>query len=209
MIPLGCAHSLIQEVFLSIFSGFVINLFIIGTSSGEYLMKMKQQEQEQIFNEWLGQYKGLFFKIVRAYAFNKDDQDDLFQEIILQVWRSIPSFKGASAVSTWLYRISLNTAMKWTTKQHKHKEGRQSLEPARHILTPKDQLMDERLVWLYEEIARFNELDRSLALLLLEGFSYKEMAQMIGIAESNVGVRIHRIKKQLITKSKKYDNYAV
>jgi len=69
--------------------------------------------------------------------------------------------------------------------------------------------VDERLTWLYEEIHQLNEIDRSLTLLLLDGFSYKEMAAITGITESNVGVKINRIKKQLINKSKKYDYHGI
>lgn len=130
------------------------------------------------------------------------DQDDLFQEIIIQVWHSIPSFRHESSVTTWLYRISLNTAIKWTTKEGKRNQT-QPLEDVHHLLHESISSIDERLVWLYEEIYKLDEIDRSLAVLLLEGFSYKEIANLIGITESNVGVKITRIKKQLITKSKK------
>lgn len=163
---------------------------------------MKESEQQHIFNIWLKQHKALLFKIVRAYAFNSEDQDDLFQEISLQVWRSIPGFKQESAVTTWLYRISLNTAIKWSTKERKH-EGHQSLELVEHVLLA-DNPIDERLAWLYDEIATLDEIDRSLTLLLLDGFSYKEMANLLGISESNIGVKIHRIKKHLSVQSEKY-----
>ena len=75
---------------------------------------MNEGEQQQIFNTWLGQYKALLFKVVRAYAFTEFDRDDLFQEITIQVWHSIPKFRRESAVSTWLYRVSLNTAIRWS-----------------------------------------------------------------------------------------------
>ena len=160
---------------------------------------MKESEQQHIFNNWLSQHKALLFKVVRAYAFNSDDQDDLFQEISLQVWRSIPKFRQESAVTTWLYRISLNTAIKWSTKERKH-DAHQSLDQVQHILI-EDNPMDERLAWLYDEIATLDEIDRSLTLLLLEGFSYKKMATLLGISESNIGVKIHRIKKHLAIQS--------
>ncbi|MEO1051937.1 MAG: RNA polymerase sigma factor [Bacteroidota bacterium] len=170
---------------------------------------MKESTQQQIFETWLHKHKALLFKVVRAYAFNAEDQDDLFQEITLQVWRSVPNFRGDSAVTTWLYRISLNTAIKWSSKEKRHKEGRQSIEHMTHILKESPKPIDERLAWLYEEIASFSEIDRSLTLLLLDGFSYRDMSQMLGITESNVGVKINRIKKHLITKSKKYDYHGV
>lgn len=160
-----------------------------------------EKEQNDIFETWLLQHRGLLFKIVRAYAFNVLDRDDLFQEIVIQVWRSVLSFRQESSVTTWLYRIALNTAIKWTSKERKL-GATESLDNVQHVLLEDSQPLDERLAWLYEEIHQLNEIDRSIALLLLEGFSYKEMAAILGITESNVGVKINRIKKQLITKSK-------
>ena len=169
---------------------------------------MTEKEQKQIFEEWLNQHKALIFKIVRAYAFTVMDQDDLFQEIIIQVWHSVTKFRGEASVITWLYRISLNTAIKWTKKERKHYQS-EALEGVQHILQESRIQTDERLVWLYEEIYKLDEIDRSITLLLLDGFSYKEMASILGITESNVGVKINRIKQQLITKSKKYDHYGI
>jgi RNA polymerase sigma-70 factor (ECF subfamily) len=162
-----------------------------------------EQEQQHVFENWLSEHKAMLFKIVRAYAFTVTDRDDLFQEITIQVWHSIPTFRQESSVTTWLYRISLNTAIKWTRKERKHYEAKDPLDTVQHILQENKILADDRLVWLYEEISRLDKIDRSIALLLLEGFSYKEMAAIIGITESNIGVKINRIKKQLISASKK------
>lgn len=169
---------------------------------------MTENEQKQIFEGWLNQHKALIFKIVRAYAFTVMDQDDLFQEIIIQTWHSIPAFRNESSVTTWLYRISFNTAIKWTKKERKHYQS-ETIDGVKHILEESRIRTDERLTWLYEEIYKLDEIDRSVTLLLLDGFSYKEMASILGITESNVGVKINRIKKQLITKSKKYDHYGI
>lgn len=160
-----------------------------------------EKEHNDIFETWLLQHRGLLFKIVRAYAFNALDRDDLFQEIVIQVWRSVLSFRQESSVTTWLYRIALNTAIKWTSKERKL-GSTESLDNVQYVLLEDSQPLDERLSWLYEEIHQLDEIDRSIALLLLEGYSYKEMAAILGITESNVGVKINRIKKQLITKSK-------
>ena len=169
---------------------------------------MTEKEQKQIFEEWLNQHKALIFKIVRVYGFTVIDQDDLFQEIIIQVWHSIPAFRKESSVTTWLYRVSLNTAIKWTKKERKHYQS-EAIDGAKHILEESRIQTDERLTWLYEEIYKLDEIDRSITLLLLDGFSYKEMASILGITESNVGVKINRIKKQLISKSKKYDHHGI
>lgn len=163
---------------------------------------MTEAEREHIFGNWLGQYKALIFKVVRAYASTAVDQEDLFQEITLQLWRSIPSFRHESSSTTWIYRIALNTGIKWVRKERKHSHA-ETLESVEHILQENKLPVDERLAWLYEEIHQLNEIDRSLALLLLDDFSYKEMAAILGITESNVGVKINRIKKHLISKSKK------
>ena len=166
---------------------------------------MKESDQRKIFNEWLDGYRALLFKVIRAYAFTDEDQNDLFQEICIQMFRSIPNFKGASAVSTWLYRIALNTAIKWSTKEKKHVDGHHEVDKMAHVLVAKEEHYDERVAWLYEQIKQLNQIDRSLTLLMLDGYSYKEMSDMMGISESNIGVKIHRIKKQLVTNSKQYE----
>jgi RNA polymerase sigma-70 factor (ECF subfamily) len=163
-----------------------------------------KNEQKQIFESWLNQYKALVFKVVRAYAISSMDQNDLFQEIMIQLWHSIPAFRQKSSVSTWIYRIALNTAIKWVRKEQKHHQA-EMIENVEFVLMESVIKVDERLTWLYEEIQRLDEIDRSLVLLLLDGFSYKEMAGILGITESNVGVKINRIKKQLIINAKQYE----
>ena len=170
---------------------------------------MNEQEQKSILEQWLQTHRGLLFNVVRAYAHTHEDRDDLFQDIVLQVWRSIPNFRGDAAVSTWLYRIALNIAMKWNGRQRRHHDAHTSLQDIEGILKASDEAPDERLLWLYREIAKLHELDRSLCLLMLDGFSYKEMAGIVGISESNVGVRINRIKQKLIKRSENYDYHGI
>ena len=169
---------------------------------------MRETEQQHILETWLGEHKALIFKVVRAYAFTTADRDDLFQEITIQVWHSIPNFRQESSATTWLYRISLNTAIKWTRKERKHPQPG-ALDNIEQVLQESRIPMDERLAWLYEEIYKLDEIDRSVTLLMLDNFSYKEMADILGISESNVGVKINRIKKQLISKSKKYNHHGI
>lgn len=163
---------------------------------------MNKDEQKRIFDDWLKNHKGLFFKVVRAYAKDPDDQDDLFQEISIQVWHSIPKFKGESVAATWIYRVALYSAIAWSRRQKKHKNGKRPIDEVEHALIETAKFEDSRLEWLYDQIAKLNEVDRSLTLLLLDGYSYKEMSAIIGISESNVGVKINRIKKRLINESK-------
>lgn len=166
---------------------------------------MTEAQQLKTFNDWLHQHMAMLFKIVHAYAFSEPDRDDLFQEIAIQLWRSVPNFREESAVTTWLYRIALNTAIKWNRDEQKHHEGRQSFEQSEHLLQQYNKQVDPRLEWLYKEIRKLGKIDRSLCLLMLEGSSYTEMSNILGITESNVGVKIHRIKKHLIEKSEEYD----
>jgi RNA polymerase sigma-70 factor, ECF subfamily len=163
---------------------------------------MGKDEQQQVFDGWLSNHQGLFFKVVRAYAFTPHDQEDLFQEIATQVWRSIPGFRGDAAVTTWIYRVALNAAIAWTQKERRHRAGKEGLDGVEHAFLQASPATDPRIEWLYEQIRHLNEIDRSLTLLLLDGFSYKEMAAMLGITENYVGVKINRIKAHLTGKSR-------
>ena len=162
---------------------------------------MTEQEQTKLFDQWLGEHKGIFFKIVRAYAFTAADQDDLFQEVALQVWRSVPDFRGESKVSTWIYRVALYTASTWVRQEKKQVDTR-PLADMEHVLSVTDHREDGRVTWLYEQISQLDPTDRSICLLMLEGFSYKEIAEITGVSSSHVGVKIHRIKRHLTQKSR-------
>jgi RNA polymerase sigma-70 factor (ECF subfamily) len=155
-------------------------------------------ERDRIFGDWLAGHKKILFKVVHAYAFEHADRQDLFQEIVIQVWRSVDAFRGESSVPTWMYRVALNTAIAWTRKEDRHQRGRQSLDVAEGLLTTSSSDgRDPRVEWLYRQIAHLKDVDRSVALLLLDGFSYNEIAAIVGITESNVGVKINRIKAAL------------
>lgn len=167
---------------------------------------MDAQNQQRIFDDWLNQHKGIFFKVVRAYAFTPHDQDDLFQEISLQIWKSIPDFRGEAKASTWIYRVALFTAISWARKEQGQPATR-SIAEVEHALTVNPLARDSRLDWLYDQIAQLDPINRSVSLLLLEGYSYKEMADIVGLSESNIGVRIHRIKRALVRRSQETDEH--
>jgi RNA polymerase sigma-70 factor (ECF subfamily) len=162
---------------------------------------MHHSERDRIFGDWLAGHKAILFKVVHAYAFEHADRQDLFQEVAVQLWRSVDAFRGDSSVPTWMYRIALNTALAWTRKQDRHQRGKQTLEVSEDLLTTAAaDGSDPRVEWLYHQIAQLKDVDRSVALLLLDGFSYKEIAAIVGITESNVGVKINRIKSALAGK---------
>lgn len=145
----------------------------------------------------MDRHQALVFKVVRAYARNREDQEDLFQEIVTQLWTSIPKFRAESSETTWIYRVALFRAMSWTRKEKRRREGWNLLRDAELIIRDESRNEDSRLIWLYEKIHQLPEVERSLSLLLLDGYSYKEMANILGLSESNIGVKINRIKKTL------------
>ena len=157
---------------------------------------MLDGERDQVFGKWIEAHKAILFKVARAYGTTHPDREDLFQEIALQVWHSVEAFRGDAAVTTWIYRVALNTAMAWTRKERKHGTGRHDLEAASGLLA-EPELRDPRLEWIYARIAELDEDNRSLALLMLDGVSYRDMSQILGLSESNVGVKINRIKAAL------------
>jgi RNA polymerase sigma-70 factor (ECF subfamily) len=157
---------------------------------------MLDAERTTIFEGWMDGHKAILFKVARAYGATHTDREDLFQEIALQVWHSVDAFRGDAAVATWVYRVALNTAMAWHRRERKHGQGRQDFEAATGLLIAQPG-RDPRLDWIYQRIAELDEANRSLALLMLDGFSYRDMSQILGLSESNVGVKINRIKATL------------
>lgn len=157
---------------------------------------MLDAERNGVFESWIDAHKAILFKVARVYGATHSDREDLFQEIALQVWHSIGAYRGDCAATTWIYRVALNTALAWRRKERRHSQGRQDIEAATGLLIASSG-RDPRLEWIYERIAELDEAHRSLALLMLDGFSYREMSQILGIGESNVGMKINRIKAAL------------
>ena len=157
---------------------------------------MLDAERNTVFESWIDAHKGILFKVARVYGATHADREDLFQEIALQLWHSIEAYRGDCAATTWIYRVALNTALAWRRKERKHGQGRQDIEAATSLLVATSG-RDPRLEWIYERIAELDEANRSLALLMLDGFSYRDMSQILGLGESNVGMKINRIKAVL------------
>lgn len=170
---------------------------------------MTASKQKRIFNEWLSKHRGLLFKVIRAYAITKDDQDDLFQEIAIQLWNSIPNFRMESGTPTWIYKVALYTAMGWSRKERKHTENRNELTERANVLLRADEGETSSLDWLYKQINQLEDLDRSIILLVLDGFTYRKIADILGISENHVGVKVHRIKKELSKHSKKFMHHGI
>ena len=166
---------------------------------------MTDGERNTVFGEWIEAHKAILFKVARAYGSTHSDREDLFQEIALQMWHSVEAFRGDCAVTTWIYRVAFNTALTWNRNEKKHGHGRRDFESSTALLiAPADR--DPRLEWIYQRIAELDEANRSLALLMLDGFSYRDMSQILGLSESNVGVKINRIKAALAARLAKEEH---
>jgi RNA polymerase sigma-70 factor, ECF subfamily len=170
-------------------------------------------EYESQFRRWLDEHAGLLFKVVRSFTTSPPDSEDLLQEILLQVWLSLPSFRAESKATTWLYRVALNTALAWKRKETKHRDRRRTIPLTLDIVdnvaaAVESQTQREALERLYEAVRTLPPADRALVLLYLDGISYSEMAEVIGISESNVGVRLNRVKKSLAAQLNETDDVA-
>jgi RNA polymerase sigma-70 factor (ECF subfamily) len=164
-------------------------------------------ERDTRFAAWLAEHRGISLKIARAYAANPQDQADLHQELLLQVWLSAATFRGQSKPSTWIYRVCLNTALTWRRdeKQYRSRLVAQETLPelpageARPGATHEDA---ELVAQLYAAIRGMEAVDRSLLLLALDGLSYGEMAEITGLTENHVGVALNRARTRLAARLK-------
>ncbi|MBO5853368.1 MAG: sigma-70 family RNA polymerase sigma factor [Bacteroidales bacterium] len=152
-------------------------------------MKLKEE-----FVELVTRYKDVIFKVCYIYA-EKDDIEDYYQEVLIQIWRSIPKFRGESSVLTWIYKISLNTCISYTRKKPKNIVNQ---EPILEVhLYENDIEKRLQIDELYFLINRLNKLEKAVILLWLEGRGYEEIASIVGISKANVAVKINRIKEKL------------
>ncbi len=156
---------------------------------------MKKKETE--FVSVIKQHEGLIFKACTIYTDNTQDQKDLFQEIVFQLWKSFDSFKNESKRSTWMYRVAMNTAI----TQLKKRKRSPPVEPIEKGVLEQfehyDTTIEENLRKIYQHIHQLNVLEKGLMLLLLEGKNYQEISEISGLTPTNVGTRINRIKKKL------------
>jgi RNA polymerase sigma-70 factor (ECF subfamily) len=123
--------------------------------------------------------------VVHAYAFEHADRQDLFQEIVIQIWRSVDAFRGESSVPTWIYRVALNTAIAWTRKEDRHQRGKQPLAVVEGLLiTASPDGRDPRVEWLYRQIAQLKDVDRSVAFPCRVGDSDRKGKVEAGVRHS-------------------------
>ena len=151
------------------------------------------------FQSLVQEHKKILFKVCNSYCRNRDDRDDLAQEITIQLWRSFPSFDGRCRFSTWMYRVALNVAISFSRRERTR---------ARFLISPGERLFEavddsgpppENIRLLYQFIEGLDALNKALVLLYLylDGNTHEEIAEVLGISETNVATKISRLKNKM------------
>jgi len=157
-----------------------------------------QQEKED-FLQLISQNKGIIVKICNSYCSNVSDREDLAQEIIYALWKGSKTFSPDYKFSTWMYRVALNVAISFYRANKKLKTHISFAETEEEIEdnTTEHTIAEEQLQLLQQQVAALKELDKALMILYFEEKSYKEIAEIIGITETNVATKVSRIKERL------------
>ena len=157
---------------------------------------------EHKFLELVNENRNRILRICRVYSWNSADQDDLYQEILFQIWRSLPALKQKQFANTWLYRVAINTALSFARKRASSSGRVVHIEHAQltHTIESRqasEENTDDRIANLYTAIYKLDPLEKALVTLFLEDFTYEQIAEATGITANNVGVMLHRAKKKL------------
>ena len=150
---------------------------------------------EQAFLKDIQQHQNIIYKVCNLYRDRREDQEDLFQEIVYQLWKAYPGFKGESKLSTWMYRIALNTAIAAYRKPKIDITYPEELPD--HVPYASDTNSSENEQLLFRALRTLTDAEKAVISLYLEDYSYQEIATITGLTENNVGVRLNRIKTKL------------
>jgi RNA polymerase sigma factor (sigma-70 family) len=157
---------------------------------------------ETEFIEIIKAHEALIYKIARLYANTRDGQQDLYQDIVYQLWKSFSSFRGESKISTWMYRIALNTSIGYLNKEKMTTSHQPIDETLLNRTDPGDTIKEEQIEALYANIKTLNTMDTAIIFLYLEARSYDEMAEITGLSATNIGTRLGRIRQKIIDQIK-------
>lgn len=138
----------------------------------------------------------IIHKISNIYFDTREDREDFFQDVLLNSWRSFPNFEGKSKFSTWLYKVALNTALR-KLRSKKNKIKTININEVKTEFKEEESNYEENVMLLYKAINSLDELDRMITMLYLDKLSYREISEITGLTETNVGVKINRIKQKL------------
>ncbi len=171
---------------------------------------MNINTKEELFEKVYTEYRLRIYRICYGYIYEKEQVEDLFQEIMINIWNSLDKFKGDSSIGTWTYKVAVNTALFYNRNTKQYKKVRWAATEINSFaafsnLDDKVQ-MESRLSHLGKSISKLEKQDRLIISLILEGQTYEQVAEIVGIKTNYVGVKVTRIKKQLYELLKKYDN---
>ncbi|HEY1794432.1 MAG TPA: sigma-70 family RNA polymerase sigma factor [Opitutaceae bacterium] len=157
---------------------------------------------EKQFLELLRDHRGILLKVAGSFAQEPIDQADLFQDMAVELWNSLPGFEGRSRRSTWIYRVCLNTAMAWRRSRDRRRLNHMPLELVPELDCPspapgRRHEGSELLSRMYDAVRTLPASERSLVILLLDGLSYREISEITGLTENHVGVALTRVRKKL------------
>ncbi|MCX7637567.1 MAG: RNA polymerase sigma factor [Cyclobacteriaceae bacterium] len=154
-------------------------------------------EQEKNFIELINQHQGLIHKVCIMYETDREAREDLFQEIVLQLWKSFPTFRGDAKITTWMYRIALNTAISGLRKQNRSIQTQDLSEYHFNLSEPESDNKEEDFERLQWAIRQLSEIERAMIMMALDEVPYEEIAETMGITQNNVRVRMNRIREKL------------
>lgn len=160
------------------------------------------EDHKSIFTKWLEEHSSSVIKVARAYTLTNDECQDLAQEILLQAWCSLAKFEGKASAATWFYRVALHTAMNWQRKDRPRRARQQPFVELQNLASeasdsPEQVQQRETVEQLYKAIHQLPKADAALVLLYLDELSYREMSEVLGISENQVGVKLNRAKRAL------------
>ncbi len=162
-------------------------------NSNIHILDAKQKE----FSALIKDNQGLIIKVSRLYTNSLEDEQDLFQEIVLQLWRSFDSFKGQSKISTWMYRVALNTAITLFRKKTKSPQTDELMDYHHFHLLEDENEKQQQISVLYKVIKMLPNIERAIVMMYLDDLAYKDIAENLGITEVNARVKMNRLKKTL------------
>jgi RNA polymerase sigma factor (sigma-70 family) len=156
---------------------------------------LKAKEQE--FLSRTEKHKGILYKVSKMYMDNPADQEDLFQEIICQLWKANDSFKGESQFSTWMYRVAVNTAIVFLKKEKRKVDKYEIASENIKDDEGDSDIKESQLEHFYKAVQKLEKIDKAIIFYQLEGFSHKEIGDNLGISEGNARVKLNRAKEKL------------
>lgn len=156
---------------------------------------MKEKEQE--FLNRIESHKGILYKVSKMYMDNHDDQQDLFQEIVCQLWKSYDSFRNESQFSTWMYRVAVNTAIVFLKKEKRKVDKYEIASENIKDDEGDSHIKESQIDHFYKAVQKLEKIDKAIIFYQLEGFSHREIGENLGISEGNARVKLNRAKDKL------------